>query len=77
MGEEPTDDGISTVNTNVRIAADHRLQYEKHDRAITITGIKNPSDLIKMTNRITDEYGDITGMDKVTGVTTIIYCNNL
>lgn len=76
MGDEPTDDGISTANTNVRIAADHRLQYESHDRAITITGIEEPRDLIVMTNRITDEHGDVTGMDRITAVTTIIYCNN-
>jgi len=77
MAESQTedDDGLSTVNTNVTVVADHKLDSIDHGRAITLKGLEEPRDLVVMTNRVNDEYGGVTGVRTVTEDVAIIYCD--
>jgi len=77
MAESQDDDGLSTVNTNVTVAANHRLEsYEDHQRSIIIKGLEESRDLVVMTNRINEEYGSVTGIDTITENVAVIYCDN-
>jgi hypothetical protein len=70
---EGDDEGVSTVNTNAKIVADHRLKYEDHECALTVKGLEEPRDIIVMINRINDNHGAVTGIRTITDDVSIIY----
>lgn len=76
MGDDSTDERISTANTNAAVHKDVRLDaHSESDRMVILSGIEDTHDLIAMQNRIVEEHGSIEAVESVDSV-VLVYCDD-
>jgi hypothetical protein len=76
MGDDPTDERISTANTNATVRKSVLIdEYGEPDRMVILSGIEDTHDLITMQNRIMEEHGSIDGVESIDTV-VIVYCDD-